>query len=222
MTVIDPFQAVPLDELPPVDELTKDHWFRSRFQSEVERSAIAKELLREGFRLDGLVTQALLSFHRDGRVPIDARALGMEHRKKRLTRDLAALGAVERNVGDVEVAARSVQLRHEMNRQRAAAQELSYTKHFGVTWQAIWLVILKKQIVVRTGWERRKVVKAVEALVTIALRSANVQVWFGRRERLRELITSAIADFENDPRHAYQLRQLDSIPQRHRELFPRS
>jgi hypothetical protein len=220
MTIIDPFPAVPLDELPPVHELTKDYWFQSRFRSEVERSPIAKQLLREGFRLDGLVTQALLSFHRDGQLSAKVRALGMEHQRKQLAAELATLGAVERNVADVEVAKQAAQLRRETKRRLDAADELSGTKHFGVTWQALWLVILKKQIAARTGWERRKVVKAVEALVTIALRSANVQVWFGRRERLRELIASAIADFENDPRHAHQLRQLDSIPQRHRELFP--
>jgi hypothetical protein len=201
---------VPVDELPPVDELVKDYWFQSRFRSEVNQSSIAKELVRQGFRLAPLVTQALLSFHRDGREPIEARDLGMEHKKKRLLLDLAAAEVLERSA-DMEVAKLAAKHRHKMKRQLKNVDGLSYTKHFGVTWQAIWLVILEKQISKRTGWDHGKVMKAVEVLVAIALRSANVQIWFDE-SRLRELLRSAIAKFENDPGGARLLNRLDAIP----------
>jgi hypothetical protein len=224
--VIDPFPSVPLKDLPPIDELTKDHWFLSRFQSEVEGSDIAKQLLQEGFRLDHLVTQALLSFHRDGKKPAEARGLGMKCLAKRSGRDLRAIEQATTGISDVELLKQSGLLKRELKHKLDEATKLSKVKHFGVTWQAIWLVILKKQIAARTGWEPRKVMKAIEALVTIAMRCANVQPWFGRKgeRRLGELIASSITDFENDQRHdhTHLLKQLDSIPQRHRELFPHS
>lgn len=81
-------------------------------------------------------------------------------------------------------------------------------KHFGVQWQSYYLVRLAVEIGKRTNWDRRRCLTAVTDLVRATLRAVNVTEWYDWRQgpgRLREILRSAIKDFERDPRHKHLL-----------------
>jgi len=195
--------TVPVDKLPAVDKLLHDAGFQLRLDEALRGSSV--RLLPD---LPTLVTLAALSFHPDGKKPAEARELGMTHLSKKLTSQLTAMDRVrEHTTIDVDEVKKAVELRRELNRQLNAAGELSHVKHLGVYWQPFYLVRLSRLIAKKTGWPPRRVLKAVTELVRAVLHAANVQIWF-HEPRLRDLLRSAMQDFERDPRHSYLMKHI--------------
>lgn len=200
--------TIPVHELPKIDDLFGDIGFRLRVEHELNHSTIARELGRE-FPLAHLVSWAMLSFHPDGKIPARCRELGMNDLSKRLLQQVEAVDLIERL--DVDEAKRTVSERRELSRRLDAANELAYVKHFGVGWQAVYLLILSTLIAKRTGWNQRRVLQAVTEFVRIALYASETRLWFNEKE-LRDLVRTAMKNFERDPRHTYLLQRIRQMP----------
>jgi hypothetical protein len=190
-------------ELPAVDKVLHDVGFQLRLDEALRGSSV-----RMLPNLPLLATLAALSFHPDGKIAAEFREWRMTHLSKQLATELAAIDRVEACVTmDVDKAKQAVELRRELKRQFGAVTELSSVKHLGVCWQGFYLARLSREIAQQTGWAPRRVLKAVTELVAAVLHAAKVQIWFDE-PRLRDLLRSAIQEFERDPRHAYLLERL--------------
>jgi hypothetical protein len=194
-----------VDELPKIDELLRDAGFQFRLDEELRHTSVRLMPDRERMAMASL---AALSFHPDGKIPAECREHRMTHLSKRLSADLVAMNRAEAwTAMDVDVVKAAVEQRRELKRQLDAAGELSRVKHLGVCWQASYLVALSHMIAKKTGWPRGRILKAVTELVAGVLHAANVQIWF-EEARLRDLLRSAIEQFEGDPRHNSLMQKL--------------
>jgi hypothetical protein len=201
-----PQQRVPVDRLPKIDSLLRDPGFQLRLEEQLRQSS-ALRLLPEP-NLLAMTSLAILSFHPDGRIPARERAGRMNGLSNRLRRELSAMTRSEAWAAmDPDVVKEAVQQQRDLKRQQIAAVELSHVKHLGVCWQGAYLVVLSRAITKSTGWDNARVLKTVVELVAAVLHAANVQIWFDE-VRLRDLLRSAIYDFEADDRHNYLLQRL--------------
>jgi hypothetical protein len=200
--------SIPVDELPPIDELWQDVGFKLRLEYELQRSVVVRQLSPE-FKIRTLVTWALFSFHPDGKKPAELRALRMETEHKNAMSELSRLGRIEMSQG-VEDAKQVAAYRHEVNHRVSVSATLGKTKHFGVTWQAIWLVLLETVVGRKTGWTDQEVMSAVTEFVTIALKASRTRVWF-EENRLRDMLRLAMKHFREHPSNQLQLLKIKSF-----------
>jgi hypothetical protein len=202
--------TIPVAELPTIPELYRDVSFKLRVEYSIQHSSVARELGRE-FQIPTLITWALAAFHPDGKKLADWRALRMENEQKSGKSELDRLNRIEAGqlIG-VEEAKRVNAYRHEVMQRLGDASALSKTKHLGVTWQAVWLVLLETVIGKKTGWTDQEVMTAVAEFVTIALRASRTRLWF-EEKRLRDILRSAIEHFKQHPSNRLLLLQIKAF-----------